>query len=151
MAQSVSVEIDLKVSPQKLWGAIRDSASLFPKIMPSHFKSIEVIGDGNVGTIRKITYGEAMKGATHASEKIEVLDETNMTVTYTVIEGEILSIYKVFKPTFMLLPGADANSCRLSWTVEFEPAGNVIPPSEPIKEAAINTFKAVEAYLLTTA
>ncbi|OIC57260.1 hypothetical protein A7L55_19100 [Acinetobacter baumannii] len=151
MAQTVSVEIDLKVFAQKLWGAIQDSATLFPKIMPSHFKSIEVIGDGNVGTIRKMKYGEGMKGATHASERIEALDETNMTVTYTVIEGEILSIFKVFKPTLKVIPGADANSSKLSWNVEFEPAGNATPPTEPIKEAAISTFKAVEGYLLTAA
>nr|ACN40583.1 unknown [Picea sitchensis] len=151
MAQSVSVEIDLKVPAQKAWDAIRDSASLFPKIMPSHFKSIEVIGDGNVGTIRRIKYGEGMKTATHESERIEALDKTNMTVTYTVIEGEVLSVFKVFKPTIKLLPGADANSCRLSWTAEFERVGNTIPPSEPIKEAATNIFKAMEGYLLATA
>nr|ABK22958.1 unknown [Picea sitchensis] len=58
--KSVNMEIDLKVPAQKAWDAIRDSASLFPKIMPSHFKSIEVIGDGNVGTIRRIKYGEGI-------------------------------------------------------------------------------------------
>lgn len=150
MTQSVSVEMDLKVSAQKLWGAIQDFATLFPKIMPSHFKSIEVVGDGKVGTIFKIKYGEGTKGATHASERIEALDETNMTLTYTVIQGEILSIFKVFKPTMKVIPGADANSSKLSWNVEFEP-GNATPPTEPIKETAISTFKAVEGYLLTTA
>jgi len=96
-------------------------------------------------------FGAGMKMATHESERIEALDETNMTVTYSVIEGEALNVFKVIKATIKLLPGADANSCRLSWTAEFEPAGNTIPPSEPIKEAATNIFKAVEGYLLTTA
>jgi hypothetical protein len=92
-----------------------------------------------------------MKMLTHATERIDAVDETNMTVTYTVIEGEILSVYKVFRPTLKVIPGADANSCTVSWTVEFEPAGNEIPPSDPIKDAAISMFKTVEGYLLTTA
>nr|ABR18234.1 unknown [Picea sitchensis] len=149
--KSVNMEIDLKVPAQKAWDAIRDSASLFPKIMPSHFKSIEDIGDGDVGTIRRITYGKGMKMATHESERIEALDETNMTVTYSMIEGEALNVFKVIKATIKLLPGADANSCRLSWTAEFEPAGNRIPPSDSIEEATTNIFKAMEGYLLTTA
>nr|ABK24165.1 unknown [Picea sitchensis] len=153
MARAVTVELDLRVPAQKFWGAIQDSASVFPKIMPTQFKSIEMIeGDGkSVGSTRHIKYGEGMKMLTHATERIDAVDETNMTVTYTVIEGEILSIYKVFRPTLKVIPGADANSCSVSWTVEFEPAGNETPPSDPIKEAAISMFKTVEGYLLTTA
>jgi len=70
-----------------------------------------------------------MKMLTHATERIDAVDETNMTVTYTVIEGEIMSIYKVFRPTLKVIPEADANSCTVSWSVEFEPTGNEIPPS----------------------
>jgi len=153
MAQAVTLELDLKVPAQKFWGTIRDSASVFPKIMPAQFKSIEVIeGDGkSVGSTRHIKYGEGLKMLTHATERIDAMDETNMTVTYSVIEGDIMSIYKVFRPTLKVIPGADANSCRVSWRVEFEPVGNEIPPADPIKEAAINMFKAIEGYLLTTA
>ena len=71
--------------------------------------------------------------------------------TYTVIEGEVLSVFKVFKPTIKLFPGFDANSYKLSWTAEFEPAGSEIPPSDSIKEAAVGIFKVVEGYLLITA
>lgn len=153
MAQSVTVELDLRVPAHKFWEAIQDSATVFPKIMPSQFKSIEMIeGDGkSIGSTRHIKYGEGMKMLTHATERIDAVDETNMTVTYTVIEGEIMSIYKVFRPTLKVIPGADANSCTVSWSVEFEPAGNEIAPAEPIKEAATSMFKTVEGYLLTTA
>ena len=36
---------------------------------------------------------------THATEKIEAVNETNITITNTIPQGEILSVFKVLKPT----------------------------------------------------
>ena len=153
MAKVVSLELELKVPAKKLWEGIRESVTLFPKILPSLFKSIEIVeGDGSsVGTVRYIKYGDGMAGMTFGKEKIVAVDEGNMCVTVSLIEGELLGFYKVFKPTLKVLPGGDANSCLVKWTVEYEPASAEVPPPDMVKESAVKTFKALEGYLMTSA
>jgi len=61
------MEMELKSSADKVWGAIGDSNELFPKIFPEQYKSIEIVeGDGKtVGSIRLLKYaeGKIMGGA----------------------------------------------------------------------------------------
>eukprot|EP01018_Ginkgo_biloba_P007070 Gb_15054 [translate_table: standard] len=87
---------------------------------------------------------------TFAKEKIEFVDQAAMTVTYSVVEGEVLSVYKIMKPTLKVVPGADANSCLAKWSFEFEAATEETPPTESAKAMALSTFKAMEGYLLAT-
>jgi len=56
----MEMEMELKSSADKVWGAVIDSSELFPKIFPEQFKSIEVVeGDGKtVGSIRLLKYAE---------------------------------------------------------------------------------------------
>lgn len=58
--QTLDVEVELKSPADKLWNAIRDSASLFPKAFPDQYKSIEVLeGDGkSAGSVRLINYAD---------------------------------------------------------------------------------------------
>ncbi|GLJ28450.1 hypothetical protein SUGI_0559760 [Cryptomeria japonica] len=151
MAKVVDLDLELKVAPKKLWEGVRESTTLFPKILPSLFKSIETVeGDGkSVGTVRHIKYGDGMAGVTFGKEKVVAVDEQNMCVTVSLVEGELLGYYKVFKPTLKVLPGSDANSCLVKWSVEYEPAAAEVPPPDMVKESAVKTFKALEGYLLT--
>lgn len=56
----LDAEIDLKSSPEKLWGVIRDSTNLLPKIFPDRYKSVEILeGDGkSAGSIIVMKYVE---------------------------------------------------------------------------------------------
>lgn len=60
MASKMEMEVELKSSADKFWGAIVDSNDLLPKIFPQQYKSIEIVeGDGKaVGSVRLIKYGE---------------------------------------------------------------------------------------------
>lgn len=53
-------EVVSTISPSRLFKSfILDSDNLIPKVVPGAFKSFEILeGDGGVGTIKLITFGE---------------------------------------------------------------------------------------------
>ncbi|KAH9290106.1 hypothetical protein KI387_034223, partial [Taxus chinensis] len=123
MAISLSLDLELKSPIKQYWDTIRAPSKLFPKIMPSFFKNIEIIEgeEVNVGCAKLIKYGEDVQLLTFAKEKVEVVDTANMCATYYLIEGELLGLLKAFKPTFKVAP-LDDNSCIINWSVEIESA-----------------------------
>ncbi|KAG9448762.1 hypothetical protein H6P81_008727 [Aristolochia fimbriata] len=148
MASNLDVEVEVKSSADKFWEAIRDSISLFPKIFPEMYKSIEIVeGDGKgVGSIRHIVYTEAVPMVKFAKEKIEVADEEKKTVAYSVIEGDLVNFYKNFKATLQVIPKGDGASVK--WKAEFDKASEEVPEPTLLKEAAVKTFKDLDEYLL---
>ncbi|XP_059077744.1 MLP-like protein 423 isoform X1 [Cryptomeria japonica] len=152
MAQTMSWEAELNVPANQIWKAFENCADIFPKLMPNHFKSIDVLeGDGiSPGSVRLIKYGEGIQLATYKLEKIESLDEANMTTTHTVLNGQIMNKYKTYKLTLKVSPGATLATCIVKWIIEYEPAheGEVVHP-ENAKETAVHTFKVLEEYLLS--
>ncbi|GLJ28468.1 hypothetical protein SUGI_0560060 [Cryptomeria japonica] len=152
MAHTVSWEAELNVPANQIWKAFENCADIFPKLMPNHFKSIDVLeGDGiSPGSVRLIKYGEGFQLATYKLEKIESLDEAKMTATHTVLNGQIMNKYKTYKLTLKVSPGATSATCIVKWIIEYEPAheGEVAHP-ENAKETAVHTFKVLEEYLLS--
>ncbi|KAM0943146.1 putative Bet v I/Major latex protein [Dioscorea sansibarensis] len=148
MASKLEVDVVLKSSVNKFWGGITASAELFPKVFPEQYKSIEVLeGDGNsVGTIRLIKFSEGMPIVKFSKEKIEVADEANKLVTYSVIEGDILSYYKTFRATLQVIPKEDGSLVK--WSVLYDKASEEVPEPEFVKETAIRTFKGLDEHLL---
>ena len=88
--------------------------------------------------------------ATYKLEKIESLDETNMTTTHTVLNGQLMNKYKTYKLTLKVSPGATSGTCIVKWTIEYKPAheGEVVHP-ENAKDTLVHTFKVLEGYLLS--
>nr|GFA87266.1 root allergen protein-like [Tanacetum cinerariifolium] len=65
-----------------------DFDTLAPKIQPQAFKAIDLIeGDGGVGSIKRVTYSDAVP-YTSAKYKIDDIDASNFSATYTVFEGD---------------------------------------------------------------
>uniref|UniRef100_A0A2P2J769 MLP-like protein 423 n=1 Tax=Rhizophora mucronata TaxID=61149 RepID=A0A2P2J769_RHIMU len=64
----LNVDIEVKSAADKFWECIRDSTTLFPKLFPQQYKSIEVLeGDGKaVGSVRLITYAEGNSAGFHS-------------------------------------------------------------------------------------
>ncbi|ONK69487.1 uncharacterized protein A4U43_C05F23460 [Asparagus officinalis] len=130
MASKMEMEVEtLKSSADKFWGAIRDSNSLFPKIFPEQSRSLRCEADERASDRPQLNYGEA-----------------NKTVGYSVIDGELLGFYKVFKATFQVVPKGDG--CAVKGSFEYEKANTEVPEPDTIKEMAQTTFKDLDAYLL---
>ncbi|XP_027099500.2 MLP-like protein 423 [Coffea eugenioides] len=148
MAAKLDVEVEVKSSADKFWDAIMDSVALFPKACPNQYKSIEVLeGDGkSVGSVRLVKYAEGSPEITFSKEKIEFVDEGNKTVRYSVIEGDLLKFYKLFKATLVVSPKGDGSLVK--WICEFEKTSDEIPNPDIIKDFAAKNFQELDAYLL---
>ncbi|KAJ6885577.1 hypothetical protein NC651_026263 [Populus alba x Populus x berolinensis] len=83
-------EFAVAVAPAKLFKAYcLEIDTLLPKILPEHIKSSEIIeGNGGPGTIRKITFAEG-KDLSYAKQKIEAIDEENLTYSFSLIEANV--------------------------------------------------------------
>ncbi|KAJ6793592.1 putative MLP-like protein 423 [Iris pallida] len=148
MASTIEMEVDVQSPIDKFWDAIADSTALFPKIFPHHYKSIEIIeGDGkSVGTVRLLKYAEGFPLITFAKERIDIADEENKKVGYSVIDGEFLTYLKYFKATYHVVPKGDA--CAVKVKIEMEKAMEEVPDPEIIEQMINMTFKGLDEYLL---
>ncbi|XP_065860984.1 MLP-like protein 423 [Euphorbia lathyris] len=144
----LDVEIELKSSAEKFWSSIRDSTSLFPKEFPDQYKSIQVLeGDGKAaGSVRLFTYAEGSPLVKTSKEKIDAADDEKKTVSYSVIEGDLLKYYKTFKGHISVVPKGEG--CLVSWMCEYEKASDEVEVPHIIKDFVVKNFKEVDELIL---
>ncbi|XP_047957738.1 MLP-like protein 423 [Salvia hispanica] len=151
MASKIEMEVELKSEAEKVWNSMRESTTLFPKALPQHYQSIQILeGDGkSVNSVRLVTYPQGISPVSSIKEKIEAVDDEKKFVSYSVIEGDILKYYKNFKGSLSVSSSSNGdNKTSLKWTCEFDKATEDTPDPDFIKEFALKTFQDLDAYLL---
>ncbi|KAH7513423.1 hypothetical protein FEM48_Zijuj12G0198300 [Ziziphus jujuba var. spinosa] len=145
-------EFTSTISPARLFKAfVLEGDNLVPKIAPQAVKSSEIIeGDGGVGTIKKITFGEG-SSFSYVKHKIDALDKDNLTYSYSLIEGDALSD-KLEKISYESKFVATAEGGTIiKNNSKYHTKGDVEIKEEQVKEGkekASGLFKLVENYLL---
>ncbi|KAI4369550.1 hypothetical protein MLD38_017977 [Melastoma candidum] len=140
------------IPPHKLFKAfILDADNLIPKVLPTAFKSIEILeGNGGPGTIKVITFGEGTLYKT-TKHRVDALDETSLTYSYSIIEGDVLStVLEKVTNDVKIEAGPDGGSL-IKTTSKYYTIGDAEISQEQIKsgkERASALFKAIEAYVL---
>ncbi|KAH0993009.1 hypothetical protein GBA52_004492 [Prunus armeniaca] len=139
------------IPPARLFKAfILDADTLIPKIAPSAVKGAEIVeGDGGVGTIKKITFGEGSQFG-FVKHRVDGIDKDNFSYSYTLIEGDALSdvIEKIAYET-KLVASPDGGSI-IKTTSHYHAKGDVVIKEEQVKAGkakASGLFKLVEDYL----
>nr|ACE80941.1 putative allergen Pru du 1.02 [Prunus dulcis x Prunus persica] len=140
------------IPPEKLFKAfILDADNLIPKIAPTAVKGTEILeGDGGVGTIKKVTFGEGSQYG-YVKHRIDGIDKDNLTYSYTLIEGDVLSdVIEKIAYDIKLLASPNGGSI-VKTTSHYHTKGDVEIKEEQVKagkEKAAGLFKLVEGYLL---
>ncbi|KAJ9187624.1 hypothetical protein P3X46_003053 [Hevea brasiliensis] len=144
----LDVEVHIKSSPDKFWNSIRNSTTLFPKVFPDQYKNIQVLeGDGKApGTVRLFTYAEGSPLVKVSKERIDVVDEATKHVAYSVIEGDLLKFYKIFKGFIFVCPKENGESL-VKWSCEYEKASDDVEVPHVIKDFVVKNFKEVDEYI----
>ncbi|KAM1066428.1 hypothetical protein ACFX13_022161 [Malus domestica] len=138
-------------APRLFKAFILDGDNLIPKIAPQAIKSTEIIeGDGGVGTIKKVTFGEGSQYG-YVKQRVNGIDKDNFTYSYSMIEGDTLSD-KLEKITYetKLIASPDGGSI-IKTTSHYHAKGDVEIKEEHVKagkEKASGLFKLLEAYLV---
>ncbi|KAM0984845.1 hypothetical protein ACFX2I_012119 [Malus domestica] len=144
-------EFSSVIPPTRLYNAfVLDADNLIPKIAPQAVKSTEILGgNGGVGTIKKINFGE---GSTYnyVKHRIDGVDKDNLVYKYSVIEGDAISetIEKICYETKLMASGS---GCVIKSISHYHTKGDVEIKEEHVKagkEKASHLFKLIENYLL---
>ncbi|XP_027151565.1 major allergen Pru ar 1-like [Coffea eugenioides] len=151
-------EVPCSIPPARLFKAFILDDHFITKVLPQAIKKVEIVeGDGGVGSIKLITFGEGSqyKGA---KQRVDGIDKDNFTYSYTILESDAFSdkIEKVAN-VIKIEASADGGSiCKTTST--YYPKGNIEYTEEQIegakqqikaaKERSSAMFKAVEAYLI---
>nr|DAD38165.1 TPA_asm: hypothetical protein HUJ06_008806 [Nelumbo nucifera] len=69
-------EFTCAIPPARMFKAlILDSHNLCPKLMPQSIKSIDILGDGGVGTIKQTNFTEGLSYKLHLIYSLMILDK----------------------------------------------------------------------------
>ncbi|KAL4579304.1 hypothetical protein LXL04_015445 [Taraxacum kok-saghyz] len=148
---TVELEVTSSLPAPKLFKVFGDFDTLAPKLEPETYKSVETIqGDGSVGTIKNITYGDGIP-FTSSKHKVDTVDTNNFSLTYTIFEGDVLmGIVDSANHHVTFVPSADGGSIY-KHTVVFNCNGDNSVPEDTVnlmKEGLKKSFKGFEAYAI---
>ncbi|RVW16928.1 MLP-like protein 31 [Vitis vinifera] len=79
-------------------------------------------------------------------ETVESKDEENRSITFKVLDGELLNDYKSYKFTTQAIPKGEG--CLVKWTAEYEKASEDGSDPRGYLELAVNITKDIESHLL---
>ncbi|KAL3675264.1 hypothetical protein R1sor_025212 [Riccia sorocarpa] len=146
-------EIELDVAAAVVWKSLKDQHTIFPKIAPQVFSSIEHVEgpDGVPGSVRKITFGPIAPPGSYVKEKILAIDMEKYSVTSEEIEGGHLNQgFNKWVHNINVLPVSDSKS-KLVLTTEYEYSDSKASENskvlETTKEGLTQLFKGFEGYL----
>ncbi|KAI3506075.1 hypothetical protein L1887_28431 [Cichorium endivia] len=144
-------EVTSSLPAPTLFKAFNDFDTIAPKAEPETYKAVKIIqGDGGVGTIKSITYGDALP-FTSSKHKVDFVDTTNFSFGYTIFEGDVLmGIIESGTHNLKFLPSADGGSVY-KHSMVFKCKGDAKLSEDNVsqmKEGLKKTFKAIEAYAI---
>ncbi|CAL5428386.1 unnamed protein product [Camellia sinensis] len=89
-----------------------------------------------------------MGGSESAKERIEAIDVDNKSVTFNLLEGDVLKVYKTFKSTLQVANMDDG--CLIKVTLAYEKQHEDTSPPTMYLDFVANISKDIEAYLFKT-
>ncbi|KAK6134138.1 hypothetical protein DH2020_032088 [Rehmannia glutinosa] len=82
-----------------------------------------------------------------AKEIIEAIDEEKKSVTFKVIEGDLMQLYKTFTVTVLVDTSGEDN--LVTWTVDYEKLSDDVPHPHMIMDLLLNMTKDIETHHLS--
>ncbi|KAL5553457.1 hypothetical protein UlMin_040858 [Ulmus minor] len=105
---------------------------------------------GTVGSVVIWNYNHDGKPEV-AKEVIEAIDDEKNSMTFKLIEGDLLEKYKSFKVSYEATPKNDGEGCVVHWTLEYEKLHDEIVDLHTLVQFVVDLSKDIEAHLLQKA
>ncbi|KAI3982020.1 hypothetical protein MKX01_018926 [Papaver californicum] len=156
MAQIHKLEGELvaKSHADKLYTMMTRGAPTLPKYLPHMIHKCQVLpeyGEIRVGSIFVWDYIIEGKASTVTTkEKITAVDHKNMSITYTVFEGDLTIGYPSFAITLHITPilGDGSNQSTVKWTIKYEKENEHVPTPTSFMEFLEAFSKELDVKLL---
>lgn len=144
----LSVELEINVSAERAWAAVKDLPNVLPRLMPQLLQEVIFTqGNGGVGSVREVRVpaGPFTRPHVYAEAVIDLIDDSSRTEIHRIIGGKMKNYYSFYRCTKSFTPAKDGKSCIATWTVEYEPMiqGKV----EASKQSVYAILYSLEDYL----
>ncbi|KAL0377992.1 UNVERIFIED_CONTAM: Kirola [Sesamum radiatum] len=142
-ADSLVASAAIKSPADKFFNFFRYKMNEIVNIFQAAFTGVELLEgeEGTVGCVKRWNYIVGAIPLT-VTVKIEAIDESAKSITFTALEGDLLVLYKSFQATLTVSEGL------ATWTFVFEKATLLTPPPELYVPLAITLSTLVDAFLL---
>ncbi|KAL0807443.1 hypothetical protein Bca101_099935 [Brassica carinata] len=123
----IETTVEIKSSPEKLHDMFVGKKHHIPSASPSFVHG----------------YGEARV----MKERIESIDPENNSVTYRVLEGDVMNEYKSFVITLQVTPKEGEPGSVVHWHFEYEKINEEVAHPETLLQFAVEVSKELDAHL----
>ncbi|KAK6152835.1 hypothetical protein DH2020_012474 [Rehmannia glutinosa] len=146
MAQMAKIEDKTQImcAPPKVYNFFKNDLTELTKIVPQLFQSVKVI-DGNKGQAGGVIQYELLilGKAMTAKVKTETINDEERSITFVILEGDVMQLYTSFKAKVTVSDGT------VTWCLEFEKANDLAPNPDQYAAVAVEVTKGLDLYLLT--
>ncbi|KAJ4849873.1 hypothetical protein Tsubulata_045308 [Turnera subulata] len=140
----VEAVLELECPPEKFLKAWKSEAHQIPKHSPNDIHAVELHeGDWESahGSIKKWDYSVGGKRES-LKERVE-LDEANKIIKFTVLEGDVMKMYKVFNPIYKL--EAKGQGTLATLVIEYEKVNEDVPNPDIYLDFMLGRTKEIDA------
>ncbi|KAI3955662.1 hypothetical protein MKW92_018490 [Papaver armeniacum] len=180
VVDTLELAVEFKSPADKFWEALKTWSSILPEVLPETYKSIEVVEDvdgeknGSV-TLWKMNPSTLIDGAPVMMEekkKLGSVDEVTKTITYSVIGGDLLKLYKSYEPNFTLIPKISTSASAknegddivddkveerdekegggtVKWSLKYEKVNEMVPEPNMVKAMIYKTILILDEHVLS--
>ncbi|KAI3831232.1 hypothetical protein MKX03_034018 [Papaver bracteatum] len=182
VVDTLELAVEFKSPADKFWEALKTWSSILPEVLPETYKSIEVVEDvdgennGSV-TLWKMNPSTLIEGAPVMMEekkKLGSVDEVTKTITYSVVGGDLLKLYKSYEPNFTLIPKISTSASAknegddidvvddkveekdemvgggtVKWSVKYEKVNEMVPEPNMVKAMIFKTLLILDEHVLS--
>ncbi|KAM7487740.1 hypothetical protein LguiB_025224 [Lonicera macranthoides] len=114
---------------------------------PGNIQGVD-LHEGEWGTVGSVIFWKYVHDGKEkvAKEIIEAIDEEKKSVTFKVVEGDLMELYKTFKLTVHVDTKGENN--LVTWTFDYEKMKEDVPDPNTLMEFCLNVTKDIETHHL---
>ncbi|KAL7132306.1 hypothetical protein ABFS83_12G064400 [Erythranthe nasuta] len=141
-------QIEIKSDGDVFHEILRERPHHISDMSPDHVQNCD-LHEGQWGTVGSVIYWNY----THDGEErvakniIHAIDEEKKSVTFEIVEGDMMKLYKTFKLSVHVDTTGEDN--LVTWTSEYEKLNEDIPDPHTLMELCLNVTKDIESHHLS--
>ncbi|CAH2080676.1 unnamed protein product [Thlaspi arvense] len=141
-------EVEIESSAHEFFHVFRSKAHNIPNVCPQKVSAIDVhAGDWETqGSIKQWSYVVDGKSET-SRETVEAIDDENKSITFNVLDGDMLQNYKSLK-AFLQVTGKEDKGALVKWTIEYEKTNENAPDPDKYMDLVVSMTKDIDQHLL---
>ena len=143
----LEVDVEIKAPADKFHDVFSRRPHIIPNISPKNVQGFDLL-EGEIGKEGAIVnWSYTHDGvAKVAKDKIEAIDDVNLSITYTVIEGDLKKEFKNFKVIIKAIPKGEGSVVHL--TFEYEKLHQGISDPQTLLDLLVEVTNDIDAYLI---